>query len=253
MAESIALRSQAPATKGSSGGATSVVHAELELFEAKKAPGGAKPGGKLGGIEFQFNPKEVTIAKSAKWESKPAKGAAKAGAAEFMGAEPCKLSLEMFLDASAKQDNTVMERVDQLMSCCVPTSSTSGTAKAMPPLVVFKWGGLTSFPGFITKVSAKFTLFSSGGTPLRAVCTVELEEMPGGKGGQNPTSRAASARRVHVLVAGETLAGLAYREYGDQHQWRLIAEFNNIDDPLRVPSGTAIRLPARDDLAARRR
>lgn len=253
MTDSIALRSQAPASKGSTGGAPSVVHAELELFEAKKAPGGAKPGGKLGGIEFQFNPKEVTIAKSAKWESKPAKGAAKAGAAEFMGAEPCKLSLEMFLDAGAKQDNSVMEKVDKLMSCCVPTSSTSGTATAIPPLVVFKWGGLTSFPGFITKVSAKFTLFSSGGTPLRAVCSVELEEMPGGKGGQNPTSRAASARRTHVLVAGESLAGLAYREYGDQHLWRRIADFNHIDDPMRIPSGTVLRLPAKDDLTPVRR
>ncbi|MEE4022754.1 peptidase M23 [Gordonia sp. PKS22-38] len=250
MSSAVAVSAHTAGTSTGSGGADQIVHAELELFEPTKAPGGAKPGGKLGSIPFQFNPREVTITKAARWESKPTKGAAKAGAAEFMGAQPCTLSLEMFLDATAKHDDSVAKGVDRLMSCCVPTSATTGTPKAIPPLVVFKWGGLTSFPGFITKVTAKFTLFAADGAPLRAVCTVEIEEMPGGKGGQNPTSRAASARRSHVLIAGESLATLAHREYGDPQRWRDIASFNGIDDPLRVPSGTRICLPAVDDARA---
>ncbi|MGV9712395.1 CIS tube protein [Gordonia sp. NPDC003424] len=244
----VALSAQSAGS--STGSAEQVVHAELELFEATKAPGGAKPGGQLGSIAFQFNPREVTMTKAAKWESKPAKNAAKAGAAEFMGAQPCTLSLEMFLDATAKHDSAVVKGVDRLMSCCVPTQSTTGTPKAMPPLVVFKWGGLTSFPGFITKVTAKFTLFAADGTPLRATCNVDIEEMPGGKGGQNPTSRAASARRMHVLLAGESLATLAHREYGNPVHWRAIAQFNGIDDPMRIPAGTVIRLPGIDDIHA---
>ena len=32
------------------------------------AGGGSEPGATLGRIPFQFNPKELTIAKSAKWE-----------------------------------------------------------------------------------------------------------------------------------------------------------------------------------------
>ncbi|GAB91904.1 CIS tube protein [Gordonia rhizosphera] len=250
MSGAVALSAPASGSSKRATSADQIVHAELEMYEPTKAPGGAKPGAKLGSIPFQFNPREVTITKAAKWESKPTKGAAKAGAAEFMGAQPCTLSLEMFLDGTAKHDDSVAKGVDRLMSCCVPTSATTGTPKAMPPLIVFKWGGLTSFPGFITKVTAKFTLFAADGGPLRAVCTVEIEEMPGGKGGQNPTSRAASARRTHMLVAGESLASLAHREYGDPARWRAIADFNDIDDPMRVPSGTVIRMPAVDDVAA---
>jgi len=41
--------------------------------------------------------------------------------------------------------------------------------------VKFKWGGITSFPAYVTSVSAKYTLFSADGTPIRAVCTVSLQ------------------------------------------------------------------------------
>lgn len=257
MTETIALRadgagSQSSGSSRNGSPSAQVVHATLELYEAQKAKGGSLPGGSVGSIPFQFNPKEVTIAKSAKWESKPAKGAKKAGPPEFMGAEPCKLSLEMFFDAWEEQDDSVVKRVDALMKCCVPTQSTTGTAKALPPLVIFTWGGLTSFPGYVTQVSAKFTLFSPGGTPIRAVCSVNLEEMPGGKGGQNPTSRAVAARRLHTMVAGDTLALLAYLEYGDPAMWRRLAEYNRIDDPMRITSGTSIVLPAPEDLLGRR-
>lgn len=250
MSGAVALSVPSSGSASDTSGPEQVVHAQLEMFEPTTAPGGAKPGGKLGSIDFQFNPKEVTIAKAARWESKPTKGAAKAGAAEFMGAQPCTLSVEMFLDATADHSDSVATGVDRLMSCCVPTSSTAGGPKAVPPLVVFKWGGLTSFPGYIAKVTAKFVLFAANGTPLRAICNVEIEEMPGGKGGQNPTSRAASARRTHVMIDGESLALLAFREYGDPAHWRAIARFNNVDDPMRVRSGTTLWLPGIDDLNA---
>ncbi|WP_368665523.1 LysM peptidoglycan-binding domain-containing protein, partial [Micromonospora sp. Rc5] len=45
--------------------------------------------------------------------------------------------------------------------------------------------------------------------------------------GQNPTSGSRTARRVHRLVAGDSLELLAHREYGDQTAWRVIAEAND--------------------------
>src|SRR3712207_9344689 len=40
----------------------------------------------------------ISLTKSAKWERKPARGASTAGPPEFAGADPSKLSLEMFFD-----------------------------------------------------------------------------------------------------------------------------------------------------------
>lgn len=219
--------------------------ASLDMYEAKpRSPGaGADPGAPLGSIAFQFNPKELSIQKSAKWERKPARGSKTAGPPEFNGAEPCKLSLEIFFDATAKNAGGVVPAVEQLFSCCVPTTQTVGQKKAMPPLVVLHWGRTTSFPGFVTQVSAKYSLFSADGTPIRATCTVAIEEMPPPDPGQNPTSGGVAAHRSHVLVAGDSLAALAYNEYGDPTMWRALAEFNDIDDPARVREGTAVLLP----------
>ena len=223
--------------------------ASLMLYDAAPAGGGGAPGGSRGSIDFQFNPKEVTIAKTAKWERKTAKGAKKAGPPEFTGSEPCKLTVEMFFDATSSQDGSVVEAVEQLFSCCVPTDKALGQKKASPPIVVLHWGPISSFPAFITSVSAKYTLFNGKGLPIRALVSVAMEEQPGEPFRQNPTSGSADVRRVHRTVAGDTLASVAYAEYGDPAQWRALAAYNGIDDPLRVTTGTTLLLPGGEEVA----
>jgi nucleoid-associated protein YgaU len=101
----------------------------------------------------------------------------------------------------------------------------------------------------VTSVSAKYTLFSAAGVPIRATCTVSLQEMPGEKGKQNPTSGSIAARSLHRVVVGDTLASIAYREYGDPTLWRPLATFNRVDDPLRIPLGSVLMLPSAAELA----
>lgn len=225
--------------------------AVLRLYDPSpsKSGSGGKPGNARGEVKFQFNPKEVTITKAAKWDRKPAKKAKKAGPPEFGGSEPCKLTVEMFFDATGQHDGSVVKAVESLFACCVPTEESSGQQKPTPPLVVLHWGSIASFPAFVTSVSAKYTLFASDGTPLRAVCSVALEEMPDEPWRQNPTSGGRSVRRAHQMVAGDSLASVAYAEYGDPEQWRRLADYNDIDDPLRVRAGTVLLLPAAADLA----
>ncbi|MFT4295580.1 MAG: peptidase M23 [Micropruina sp.] len=214
---------------------------------------GGSVGAMRGVVPFQFNPKEVTISKAAKWERKPAKGAKTAGPPEFNGSEPAKLTLEMFFDATAAQDGSVVKAVELLMSCLVPTPESVAQKKPSPPLVVLHWGSTASFPAFVTSVSAKLTLFSADGTPIRAACAVQLEEMPGEEfRKQNPTSGSYDVRRVHRTVAGDTLASVAFAEYGDPAAWRALADFNAVDDPLRVPAGTVLLLPSPEELAQTR-
>jgi nucleoid-associated protein YgaU len=256
MSEPIALL--ASAKKGSGGAASNgaaaspaqLAKAQLTLYDPSPAPsGGGAPGAQRGTVPFQFNPKEVTITKSVKWERKPTKGSKKAGPPEFIGPEPSKMTLEMFFDATSKRDDSVVKAVESLLACCVATQKSAGQKKATPPLVVLHWGTISSFPAVVTSVSAKFTLFNSDGTPIRATCSVSLEEMPGEKFRQNPTSGSHEVRRVHRTIAGDTLASVAYAEYGDPNAWRPLAAFNEIDDPLRVRTGTMLLLPSPEELA----
>ena len=122
------------ALKAAAGGKASKKQQNLEkaslgLYDPAPASGGSKAGAPRGAIAFQFNPKEVTIAKTAKWERTTAKGAKtaswkrepvakakKAPPAQFLGAGECKLTLEMFFDATSSQDGSVVEAVEQLFS-----------------------------------------------------------------------------------------------------------------------------------------
>ena len=222
----------------------------MQVFEAKPAGGGSKPGASIDRIPFQFNPKELSIAKSAKWERKNARGPKTAGPPEFTGADPCKLTLEMFFDATDTMDGNVVARVEQLFHCCVPTDEARQEEGRRPRWSCFSWGNVKSFAGFVTSVQAKYTLFTAQGTPIRATCSVSIEEMPGNPPKQNPTSGGLALTSVRTVVAGDSLASIAYREYGDPTMWRPLAAFNGIDDPLRLRLGATLLLPAVDDLMA---
>ena len=244
------LQSAGASPPGTPGGApSSLEHAALEILMppasgSTDAP--AKPTGKK--IDFQFNPKELTLTKTAKWGQDPKAGAKKTGVQQFLGAEPAKLSVEMFLDASRKMDDSVVKAVEQLFSCCVPAKGTTEKQKPSPPWVRFQWGAIVGFPAHIKSVSVKYTLFTPTGTPVRAVCTVQMEEMGGEVERQNPTSGALAARSVRTMVDGDSLPSVAYAEYGDPTLWRALAEANGIDDPMRLPVGRPLLVPALEEL-----
>jgi nucleoid-associated protein YgaU len=237
-----------PATAGD-GAPPQLTHAYLQVRDPPTGGGTASPGPERGRIEFQFNPRELSLTKSAKWKRDAQRGAKKSGVPEFTGAEPVKLTVEMFFDATDTMDASVVRWVEALFACCTPTEQTRQNRKASPPWVILHWGDLVGFPSVVTTVSTKYTLFTPGGTPVRAVCTVTMEEISGEQPGQNPTSGGLAARDVHVLAVGDTLEAIAYRAYGDPTRWRDLADANGIDDPMRLPPGTALLVPAPEEFS----
>jgi len=221
-------------------------NAFLRVYEAK----GSDIGAKLGDLKMKFNPKEYSIQKSASWEVKPAKGAKEAPTPEFKGSDARSMTVEVFLDASAKPKagdpsptDALAHDVDTLFMCCRPTPESIGRHKPAPPLVVFGWGTTTLFTAFVKQVSVKYTLFTPEGKPIRATASVTLQEAPGTESKQNPTSGALAAHGTHTVVAGDSLASIAYAEYGDARLWRAVADANRLDDPMRLRAGTRLLIP----------
>jgi nucleoid-associated protein YgaU len=93
----------------------------------------------------------------------------------------------------------------------------------------------------IVDIAQQFILFKADGTPLRAWVTVTFSETAAKKKGQNPTTR-TEPRKVWVVHEGETLAWIAYQEYGDPNHWRHIAETNNLDNPMDLTPGQVLKL-----------
>lgn len=229
---------------------TGKVKAQLQLYNPPAA-GSTQPGGPLGTpVTFMFNPSQLQLTKSASWVPHVARGAESAGIAEFSGSEPKTLGIEIFLDATDTHDQSVRTRVDTLLTCCVPTKK-SVTAKApSPPWVRFTWGQFqsVSFYAYVSQISATYSLFDTDGTPLRATCSLTLNEISGSTPRQNPTSGALVTNRAHRVVVGDSLEMLAYQEYGDPTAWRVIAKANGIDDPVRLRPGTEVLVPAAEEL-----
>jgi nucleoid-associated protein YgaU len=86
-------------------------------------------------------------------------------------------------------------------------------------------------------------MFRLDGTPVRAKVSISFEETPMSAAKQNPTSGGQPGRRTHLVTMGDSLASLAYREYGDPGLWRAIAAANGIDDPSRLHPGMSLLIP----------
>lgn len=203
---------------------------------------GPGAGSEIDRVTFGFNPKEFTYHKSANWPRKPAKGAASASPPEFTGSEPATISVEVFLDGY-EQNEDVSDDIDTLVSCCVPQTDSLSNNKPTPPWVIFAWGDKVHIKAFVKSVDVKCTMFSLSGLPLRATCTVSMEEIADELPFQNPTSGGLKPLRSRLVLAGDSLPSIAYREYGKADWWRPIAEANGIDDPLRLQPGSRLLLP----------
>lgn len=197
--------------------------------------------GDSSGVSCMFNPYEYTISKSNtyKEEEKNAESASKQFAK--VGSRTLKLNL-LFDTYEAGSD--VTEITDKLWAFMKPKEQNSATGKLEPPQVAFKWGAF-SFEAFITNMTQKFTLFKKDGTPVRATVDVTFEQFkdPEENGPQNPTSGGGPIQRVWQVRRGDRLDVIAAEVYGDATKWRLIADYNQITNPLALRPGRRLTIP----------
>jgi nucleoid-associated protein YgaU len=207
-------------------------------------------GGDKKELTFRFNPKELSIGKSATWTRPTSKGARSASKPEFGGVQPQTIQMELLFDDFEHPDKDLTKDIQQLMDWLKPAPKAFNKQKPQPHVLQLLWGAnkaINGFHGFLKTVNAKYTMFKPSGRPIRATVQISLEEIPNEPKGQNPTSRAISSQRTHVMVAGDSLMSVAYREYDDPSLWRGLAAFNGIDEPMRVRSGSSLLIPTEDE------
>jgi nucleoid-associated protein YgaU len=214
-----------------------VLKATLSVLEPK--PGGQTAT--LDRIELPFNPKEWSITHAAEWKSETTKKSAPPP--EFKGPKPASANVEIFLDESDRSNGDISKTVNRLKALVNPEPNSVSSNKPSAPHVLFEWGKAITFRGYVDSVAVKYTMFRGQGTPIRGTVTVAMKEFPVAKGKQNPSSGGRTGHRTHRMVAGDTLASVAYSVYGNPNRWRHLAEANGIDDPLRVREGVVLHVP----------
>jgi nucleoid-associated protein YgaU len=229
---------------------------------AGAAAGLAASGAGIGGMmpvvwndsemNFRFNPTQMTVNKTAVYGGANNRASEEGGQEQFASTGTRTLGFSAFLDEwEAPQGGDVGEMVAKLQNWCNPDPESSQENRE-PPLIMFVWGKF-NFTGKLESVNATFELFRRDGTPARAEVQISMKERPEETVPQNPTSGGPPGRRSRTIVEGDTLLGLAYRELGDANLWRIIAEINDIDDPMTVPAGTSLLVPSREDATFARR
>jgi nucleoid-associated protein YgaU len=112
-----------------------------------------------------------------------------------------------------------------------------------PPRVEFRWG-VFHFVAVVEKISQRFTMFRSDGTPVRATLSVTFRQYKTiAEQLEDPRRNSADKTKRRVFEAHDSIWLLAAREYGQPRFWRLIARENDIDDPRRIEPGRVLVLP----------
>lgn len=201
-----------------------------------------------------FNPNLFTITRTVAW---PTQAVTKRNSPElqYAGAvEPSTLNIELFLDTydSPKKEKTNVRAVtDKLIELTKVIDE-----KHRPPVCRLSWGAMCGtkgklgslqgfFQGVLENLVLKFNLFMEDGTPVRATATCTFKAWtPNEQDLKDQNLMSADVAKVWVVKRSQTLASIAMHEYGDSAKWRLIAQANRIDDPMKLHPGAVLILPA---------
>jgi len=199
-------------------------------------------------LKCNFNPKDYSISREAKWKDAPNKGT-DLPVVEFTSTAPATMTLKLFFDTFEKREDVRKAYTDKIWSLLdVSTDAkvkSPRSKKSRPPKVQFRWGKTKFFDAVITKIDQSFSLFLSDGTPVRAEVTIGLQQVKkiDDYPKQNPTSGGVGGERLWTVADGDTLAWIAYKEYGDTKRWRSIAEANRLTNVRRLTPGTVLVIP----------
>ncbi|HUI78735.1 MAG TPA: hypothetical protein VLY24_12490 [Bryobacteraceae bacterium] len=145
-----------------------------------------------------------------------------------------------------------------------------------PPVVRFVWGKQWNIPGVVTAVAERLEQFTADGAPQRSWLRMRLVRVSEPDGNRDSLAAPPQALPevldlapedvdVHEVIGGgptgatesepeggqdiesgasaERLDEIAWRRYGDCRMWRVIASFNDVENPLDVAAGHLLRIP----------
>ena len=197
-------------------------------------------------FKVMFNPTEYSLEDSSKWQDQEGKG--RRPELQYTGGDRRKLTMDLFFDTYEKKED-VRLYTGKLAKLLVVTTDDKNSGKR-PPVVEISWGDNNADTGFpfqcvLESLKQQFTLFTSGGTPVRAKCAVAFKEfrLPVDEMKREPR-RSSFPARSYTVREGETLSSIAAELWKDPLKWRLIADANGIVNPRVISPGQVLLVPA---------
>jgi hypothetical protein len=216
-------------------------------------------------IKCMFNPTEYKISKSNSWTPGKGKGL-NLPSVDFGNGGAEMLTMQLFFDTySIDKDGKPYTDEDgkpfdvrevytnKILNLMLVDDKLTDdkNKKGRPPYVRFVWGKTWVFTAVITQINQQFTLFLGDGTPVRATLDVTFQQVQRDSKGEatreypptNPTSGGTGGERVWTVREGDSLALIAYQEYGDATRWRPIAAQNRLSEVRQLRPGMVLEIP----------
>jgi hypothetical protein len=197
-------------------------------------------------IPVQFNPEEYSLHEATDYSVIPRRKS-DSPVLNFAGGKTSQLKMTLYfntyhiksnaLDVFYKEED-VSDQVKKIAELCKINGETHG-----PPRVKFVWGSL-NFEGVVNSVTSTYTMFAKSGRPVRAKVDITFFGLPVFDNTRRSPFESPDRTKIRVLSEDESLWNMAWKEYGDVGKWRYIAQANGIMDPLEIPVGTVLKVPA---------
>jgi hypothetical protein len=213
-----------------------------------------------------LNPETLVVSRTAGVRPRQVAGGLVAGAGRaddpllLSGGGHTELQLDLLFDVDLVEP--LDQRPDDVRRLTAAVSqlaenSDDSDGSQRPPTVRFVWGRAWNLPGVVTEVAERFDRFSEWGTPLRSWLRMSFvrtglgTEQAAGETHENapPPSdvdlAAQPSRSVAPLGEQSTdphaapinplqLGLMSLDAFGSPFLWKLLMQYNNIDDPLGV-------------------
>ncbi len=207
----------------------------------------------------QFNPKELKLEDTASWKPSDEQGKSKPLLTYEKG-QPAVLSMDLVFDTT-DTGGSVQGRIDALRAflAATVTEKDEGGESKRPPHVDFHWNSFT-FKGVVEKLSVSVLMFKADGTPMRAKVSITMKERSEGAGGGTGAGSAVTLSSANSIFKGAAVSATTVKAQPNQTltqaaaanntDFRTLAKANpQITDPMNVPAGTELVVPANNELA----
>ena len=179
-------------------------------------------------IEVMYNPTELSLNTSVQVQGQGSN-------IQFQRVNQDDLTVSLFFDTYEKSID-VRDQTKQIVNLTNPTQGTG--IRREPPIVLFSWSDVW-YTGVITSVQQKFTMFLSTGVPVRAELSVTFKSVLTET--QDLQAQGYfNCRRLWRVSENDRLYTIAAEVFGDAKQWRVIADTNDIYDPMNFPQQSDI-------------
>ena len=197
-------------------------------------------------IEVLFNPSQYVLTDSAAyaeqsstWKDSPF--------LNYKGGRASTLNMELFFDTSSVLTTTVITSekatdVSKKVREFTELVYIKGDQHA-PPRVKFIWGSL-SFYGVVLHLRSTYTKFTEAGMPVQAKVQVSFKAVADENDKRKSPFESPDRTKCRTIREDLSIWDIARNEYGDVTKWKVIAQANQIANPLNIPPGTVLRVPA---------